>query len=816
MRLSARSPRLIVLGVLAMFAGLSAATLGDAGAADRPCQPAVAEGFREVRRVALAPTARFTDTVPYSIDRTAEVGHARRVAYCLELDGRWILTAFDTASDDASLVGVPISTEQVDRRRVAVDVWSNDPSVTTGRGLVGGVEFWPNSYSRTAALARPGGVGDAYDVDDTPMGGRYGSMQVHLLDDVGQEASTLWAVNRFTRTAADPIDVGIGAPAGGQSDWTFANNADEHQLRRLRVYVLDETAEVTDPGALLDGGIVPRRPGGNNGLTTVRGVAPGAASVEATTYDANGDTVEVRTSTPIADGVFRLTVRVPAELESHRVTIETVSADGDRTTIKQVSGLAGGDVIVIQGQSNSVARIFDGIGLGRLETPWVRSFGSATIDAAIAADTDLLTWTTAEADTYYELGTVGTWGMQLGHDLVEANGVPVAIVNGGHGGRQAWFFQRDDADRLNLDTNYGRWFQRMEAAGLDHGFVTAYWYQGESDMADPAGHRENVEWLYDDWRADLRRLTTITLIQVHNGCRAQTPTDDLPVREIQRQVAADADDVLLHSTAALPGHDGCHYTTEGYSVLGSELAQRWQVEQLGVDLGDGVTTPLPRRVTFADATRRSVEIRTDQPTDTPTLGVLTDFSVSGTRVTGADAIPGAIVLHLDRRAAVDATVTYLGVALPATTSSVGLGLPAFADLPIEPAITECTWNDGVLDWPTRVGVEEFHVRLDGRWLADTAGLSWPADRATGHVIRSRADGTTVDLDCGGDVAVAACTAADGVVSWDPVPGEDTYQVRRDGNWVATTNATEWRGDTNGEFVIRHRLGGVQFDIPCTG
>ena len=51
---------------------------------------------------------------------------------------------------------------------------------------------------------------------------------------------------------------------------------------------------------------------------------------------------------------------------------------------------------------------------------------------------------------------------------------------------------------------------------------------------------------------------------------------------------------------------------------------------------------------------------------------------------------------------------------------------------------------------------------------------------------------------------------------DPVPGEDTYQVRRDGNWVTTTDATEWRGDTNGEFVIRHRLGGVQFDIPCTG
>ena len=73
----------------------------------------------------------------------------------------------------------------------------------------------------------------------------------------------------------------------------------------------------------------------------------------------------------------------------------------------------------------------------------------------------------------------------------------------------------------------------------------------------------------------------------------------------------------------------------------------------------------------------------------------------------------------------------------------------------------------------------------------------------------------------GDDPAPTCTAttvAGGVeLSWDDVAGVSTWQVRRNGSWLATTNQTTFLDDgaaAGDTWQIRYRAGGVRHDIDC--
>ncbi len=53
--------------------------------------------------------------------------------------------------------------------------------------------------------------------------------------------------------------------------------------------------------------------------------------------------------------------------------------------------------------------------------------------------------------------------------------------------------------------------------------------------------------------------------------------------------------------------------------------------------------------------------------------------------------------------------------------------------------------------------------------------------------------------------------------WDAIPGQNSYQVRRNGSWVATVSATNHTtsGSMADVFVIRYWTGGSPTEIPCT-
>ncbi len=649
------------------------------------CEGNLTAGFTEVLRLNIVSGPAYTPKRPpkYVLDerdRYAETG-VGRVAYCMEIGDEWVLTTFDAPSSDSSELGVPIRTSSFQQVRRAIDVRTNVDGIPTGDSLAGAIEFWPNKYDADRQTGVPGASDDAFDVDDTRRSGSYGSMQVHLTETDMQGSATVWAFNRFAIRGAK--DVGIGTRSTGAPDWTLARNSKSLDAPRLRVFAQASAGTITDAGALQTGAIIPRRPLAASGRTVVSGSAPDATSVRVSVRD--GALLRRFRQTAIADdGTFSIDVDVPARARSHSVVVEAM-VGGKPKRLLTAADVAGGDLVVIQGQSNSVARnLGKRNNSAKRESRWIRSYGSSMrVNAPKAYG-----WNQANARSSYDLGSVGQWGLQLGHDLFTATSVPVVVINGAEGGEGARFFQRNDDDPMDPATNYGRLLGRIDAAGLDNSPTTFAWYQGEADWRQPKNQVDFVNPLFDAWAEDMPQLQHIYSMQIRNGCGSRDIADgDLRLRETQRQIAAQRDEVTLVSTSALPGHDGCHFSAKGYAALGSHLATLFQRDQFGTDFGAGIEGPRPISIRFTNKSRKIVEIILSDPNDVPLLNDTQEFASSSKRrkIVRMTAKPGRIILRFNRALPKRATLRYVGSELPVVTSSQGVGMIAFDDIRIAPA-----------------------------------------------------------------------------------------------------------------------------------
>ena len=185
--------------------------------------------------------AKLGEPISYDTDNRAKIKQPfDRVAYFVELttqnETKWVYVSMDAFTDDLGKIGVPTVASQARfQRDVAnLNVSSNVRGIITGTGLAGGnIEFWPNNYGSDNAANVPNASSQTYDFGDVPADptSGYGSMQVH-----NHEAKqTLFALNHWSAGAT--ADLGVGNQPANNPDWTFANNANSYQAKRLRVLV---------------------------------------------------------------------------------------------------------------------------------------------------------------------------------------------------------------------------------------------------------------------------------------------------------------------------------------------------------------------------------------------------------------------------------------------------------------------------------------------------------------------------------------------------------------------------------------------------
>ncbi|MFG3698622.1 sialate O-acetylesterase [Micromonospora sp. NPDC047620] len=633
----------------------------------------------------------LNQTPPYAFDRTAEVAAGfDRVGYCLELTTpagpQWVWTAMAPFTTDAGRLGLPTRTGEIIRQRVSdLEVASNVPGVTTGTDLAGHVEMWPNTYGSGSSRQISGASPNVYDADDTvnPSGG-YGSFQVHQVGATRPSSvtpRTVLAVNTFTSAGA-PLSLGIGSATSGHPDWTFAGNAGAFTQRRLTVYARPSVLALDQHPQ--DRQLYPRD--ASNGATVpVSGTVtdPRVKAVQLTVTSGEDEWTYTTEVTDRRD--FSFSPRIDAALREYRFELRALGAGVTRRA-GLWEGIVAGDVYVIQGQSNAVSAVYRGSSAGE-ESTFIRSYGSPTADPVLsAADRS---WNYAGSEVTNQPGSVGQWGIRMARRIVDVYGVPVALVNGGHGGRPISFFQRDDADPDAIGTNYGRLRQRLVAAGVQADVRGLLWYQGESDSDNAAVHVSGFTALLADWRSEIGTRVgdgaRYFVYQVRTSPCGNSTTGAL--REAQRQMG-DTLGVTLLSTNGLSGHDGCHYAWEqGYREMGDHTFAV-VARDLYHGPSAGVAPPNPRSASFSNPERTevTVQLRSDDPLVVDP-GVAADFRIHGSTATVTDVeyrAGGRLALTLSAPADGATGVSYLSHlrAGPWIVNATGSGLLTFHNLPI--------------------------------------------------------------------------------------------------------------------------------------
>jgi hypothetical protein len=638
---------------------------------------AAAVGYTPVLQLTLPEKAGWLDKeLPYTLDRRTEVGsNFDRVGYCLELNGpdgpQRVWTAMEPFSTDASRIGLPTKAGQVTRQRVDdLEVASNVPNVTTGLGQTGYLEMWPNTYAEQTSTQVANTSPITYDVDDSPTTGAYGSFQISQIGATrpsNAAAKTVLAINSFTQPADVPLSIGIGTAASGQPDWTFAGNSARYTQRKLTAFV--RTSLVSLSESPQDRQLIPRdAANGANVPVAGRITDPQVTQVQLrVTSNGHTDTYTSQSRD------FRFTPRIRAALQEYNFELRALGSGIDRVVARR-TGVVSGDVFVIQGQSNAEAAKFNG-NANVEESPWLRSYGTPTSDGQISGADRV--WHYATGDVTVQSGSVGQWAIRMGRRIVDTYKVPVAIVQGAHGGQPISFFQRNDANPDDLTTNYGRLRTRLKAAGVIGSVRGVLWYQGESDNDNAPVHVAGFRALLADWRADFGSATRYYVNQVRTSPCNNTTSINL--REAQRALG-DTDGVTLLSTTGLSGHDGCHYAyLGGYRDLGDHNFAVIARDLYG-GASAGVSAPNPASVT-ASGSQLVVKLRTSDPL-TVGAGSAADFRVEGSAATVSSVAyraGGSLVLTLSGPATGVTALMYqshIGAG-PWITNATGTGLLAF-------------------------------------------------------------------------------------------------------------------------------------------
>lgn len=268
------------------------------------------------------------------------------------------------------------------------------------------------------------------------------------------------------------------------------------------------------------------------------------------------------------DSTFSVTWPLEVGLHTYRCIVTITFDDGRVDTIVNAPDIVCGEVIAVNGQSNS---IWPDPTL--TPSPWARTFGSNA--GSSASDTAFYRSVTQGAGGG---PNVGAWGAYLQGRIAEDLGIPTCVINGGVGGTRIEQHFPDPVNRTNLGTIYGSWLYRLRLSGLASHVRWLFWYQGESNAGSDR-YDELFATLYRAWHEDLPNLERIVVIQIRPGCGG---ADHALLRDAQRRLEDMYPDVYVHAAAGLPGHDGCHYQPVGYQTLGEQLYRIHKMARLSM------------------------------------------------------------------------------------------------------------------------------------------------------------------------------------------------------------------------------------------
>lgn len=339
----------------------------------------------------------------------------------------------------------------------------------------------------------------------------------------------------------------------------------------------------------------------------------------------------------------------------------------------EADNIVAGDVYIVTGQSNSIRNRF-------VNAPF--PYQSNFIRSYLLESNS---WSTNPNPFIF-----GGIGYRFAENIVDNQQIPIALLNGGEGGKSISHFFRNDADNYDVDTNYGRLLTRYTNAGFVPGDVRALiWYQGEANGGGPGDlYASSFSSMYDDWEVDFTPEKYYAF-QVHQGCGVNI-TSEIP--EYFRTLPKTYPKISTISTnGALQGADNCHYYyTNGYEVLANRLYNLVTFDFYNSGINSGIYSPNIEHVRFSNISKTQIKFELSPETDTYSWenGIENDFILEGSpiAITNGYIEGNTVTLNLSGIVTTSSTkLTYLGrnkAEEPFIKNQNNIGMFSFKDIPI--------------------------------------------------------------------------------------------------------------------------------------
>lgn len=395
---------------------------------------------------------------------------------------------------------------------------------------------------------------------------------------------------------------------------------------------------------------------------------------------------------------FQQNFRIKAERARYSIRVY-IENNQNTTLVHSADSIVSGDVFLINGQSNGAAPN-QGPGL-ELPNEWIRTYGTASFNATEAGQDTL--WGLGQGSTTQSDFAIGVWGMKLARFLTDSLQVPVCFLNGSRFGTAISAHLPNPANHTDLSTIYGRLLFRTQKAGVAGAVKALFWYQGESNTDTSfQTYAALFQQLYNSWKNDFPGLSRIIAIQTRPGCLTGAAYNyHQQMREITRVLPLQYSDVVLMSTAGIPGFDGCHFLAGGYNQLGLQLYYLVQQEVYGQSFPFPVYPPEPVSASITGSSGSLLAIKMSTPVAWPPAfngHQLHDYfyvDVPGVQPLNGWTSADTVYLQLSAPALVS-KITYLpGIYYNGTTSvfqgpwllnNRSVGAVSFANFPVQASI----------------------------------------------------------------------------------------------------------------------------------
>lgn len=303
--------------------------------------------------------------------------------------------------------------------------------------------------------------------------------------------------------------------------------------------------------------------------------------------------------------VFSFNISILAELANYSFKIYGYNlSDNQHVLDKTVSNIVAGDAIIIQGQSNAVAPMFNGSANAN-QSEFIRVYANGTpnIESLMSNDT----WYVANGNASTTVnGNTGQWGLKLARLLLDDLGIPIAVFNGAHSGRGITFFKAPQDYKTSLISNYGRLYYRLNKSELKNSVRAVFWSQGEansgSDFMSISNYKNNFKTIENSLLTDFPNIEKFYIFQTKDCiCYGNvTPEGLINTKEAQRQLTTEDPKIsIMPTTSLLLNGDLCHFPfKKGYESFATRIHKLVLQDIYGKSYPEEIKAPMIKSVEF--------------------------------------------------------------------------------------------------------------------------------------------------------------------------------------------------------------------------